>query len=185
MPRIGAYEENPVTPRFETTQVRLKLTEDTAILSQLEQNKRFRYDKQKKLKYVVIQFDGREIRFYKDPTKTVVVGELVANALRRDSAIIIDPTGLDSLTGEILPFVEVVSKFNMLEGESAESQVVKLPKTACPVCGIDQKTYPRLSRHLMEKHSHGEEEEQEQEETGKSDPEEAHFDASDGELEKE
>lgn len=178
MPR-GSYEDNPAPPRFESTQVKLKLTENEEILEAMETYKRFRYDKQKKSKYAVLQFDGREFRFY--PGKTITVGKLVANALRRDSAIITDPD--NQLTGDILPFVEVVSEYNILEGDPTES----LPPTACPICHEDQKTYPRLARHLMKAHpEHSDEEVHEAFEQQEGNKEaEAHFDASDGELEKE
>ena len=69
-------------------------------------------------------------------------GRYAANHLRRASAICV---GADKLNGPIVPFLEVYDTFEMTEPQKAVKTA-----TCCPICGEDQKTFPRLTRHLGE-----------------------------------
>lgn len=134
----------------ESAQVKLRLVHDsfvseegvkgTEILKQLKQNKRISNDADGP--YVAMQFDSHEFRFR--PGKYVTVPKTAGRALLRESGIIIG----SALTGPLVPFLEIFDEFQL--GEQLE--VEKKPATACPICGEDQLSFPRLTRHLMAKH---------------------------------
>jgi hypothetical protein len=115
------------------------------ILDQMKKNQVFKNDSRGK--YVPILFDGREFDFREG--ETITVGETISNALRRMSTICV---GGDKLNGPIVPFLEIVSVHSISEAEPE----AKTP-TTCPICGEDQKTFPRLTRHLgVERKNHPE-----------------------------
>jgi hypothetical protein len=136
----------------ETSQVRLRIISPTKeifneetgatvtgkeVLKQMKTNNVWKNDT--KGKYASIQFDAFEYQFREG--ETITVPETVARALRKNSIICV---GSDKLNGPLVPFVEVVEKFEL--GEPT-APVAKTP-TTCPICGEDQKTFPALTRHL-------------------------------------
>lgn len=115
------------------------------ILEQMRKNQVWKNDKIGK--YTPILFGGQEFDFREG--ETITVGETVGNALRRGSIICV---GGDKLNGPMVPFLQVVETRDISESEASP----KSP-TACPICGEDQKTFPRLTRHLgVERKKHPE-----------------------------
>jgi hypothetical protein len=106
------------------------------ILKQMKTNNVWKLDHVSK--YAGLQFDGQEFRFREGEITTVPA--TVANHLRRASVIIV---GSDKLNGPMIPFLEVVDSFEMTEPQKAATT-----PTTCPICGVDQKTFPALTRHL-------------------------------------
>ena len=138
---------------YDSTQVRLGLVDpekeiyhtDTGstttgkdIIKQLKINNIWRADQ--KGRYAALQYNAQTFKFREGETLTVPV--TVANHLRRASAIC---GGADKLNGPIVPFLEVYDTFEMTEPQKAVKTA-----TCCPICGEDQKTFPRLTRHLGE-----------------------------------
>src|SRR5579862_50035 len=138
---------------YDSTQVRLRIVDpekeifhsDTGtttsgkdIIKQLKINNVWRNDH--KGRYAALQYDAQTFKFREG--ETITVPETVARHLRRASVICV---GADKLNGPMVPFVDVVETFEMTEPIKA----VKTP-TCCPICGEDQKTFPRLTRHLGE-----------------------------------
>jgi len=136
--------------KLEQTQVKLRLVDEKFshfddengqtisgkdIHKQMSKNGVWRNDA--KGKYAGVQFDGHEFMFR--PGEIIVVGETIANALRRSSRIIVG----HQLTGSIVPFLEVAEQYSLGEADAGNR-----PATACPICGVDQKTFPALTRHL-------------------------------------
>jgi len=136
---------------IESTQVRLRLISPTKevfnqetgdsvsgkeVLAQMKKNGVWKNDHEGK--YAPIQFDSLEFQFREG--KTITVNETTAKALIRGSVMTI---GSDKLNGPMIPFVEVVEKYEL--GATSEE---KRPATACPICGVDQKTFPALTRHM-------------------------------------
>ena len=137
----------------ETSQVRLRIispdkeifNEETGqtvsgkeVLKQMKINNVYKNDKDGK--YIGIQFDAFEYIFRDGMTLTVP--ETVARALRRNSIICV---GSDKLNGPLIPFIEVVDKFELSAPDAPKA--VATP-TTCPICHEDQKTFPALTRHL-------------------------------------
>lgn len=127
--------DNPVYG-METTQIKLKLTEDKFILDQLSKKKLWRGKKSDR--YVVLQFDGKEFQFR--PGKTSTLPRNIANGLIRSSAIIAEE---DALSGDPAPFLEKVAEYEL------GSEDPTVTPTTCPVCKVEYNTLQRLARHLM------------------------------------
>lgn len=108
------------------------------ILKQMKLNGVFRNDS--KGKYVGIQFDSFEFVFREGETLTVT--ETIARSLRRSSVICV---GSDKLNGPLVPFLEIVEKYEL---SAPDSQKTAVTPTTCGICGVDQKTFPALTRHL-------------------------------------
>lgn len=145
---------------IESTQVRLRLISPTKevfnqetgdsvlgkeVIAQMKKNNVWKNDH--KGRYAPIQFDSLEFQFREG--ETVTVSETIAKALIRGSVLCI---GSDKLNGPLIPFIEVAEKYEL----GAPSEEKKSP-TACPICGVDQKTFPALARHMgQEKKKHPE-----------------------------
>lgn len=110
----------------------------TDILKQLSTNHQWKHDHEGK--YASVQFNGNEFQFR--PGEIMRVGETVAKHLLRGSSICIGP---DSLNGPMLPFLKVIEKRALSHAEKAG-----VTPTTCGICGVDQKTFPRLQRHIGE-----------------------------------
>lgn len=123
---------------LESVQVTVGLTKNKEVLKQLRTNRMFRKDAEGE--YLSLQFDGQEFRFR--PNKKFVVGKAVANAMIRSSAVLV---GNDALSDPFLPYVEAIEEHDLAKGESTS-------QFACPLCGVDTESAPRLARHLMTKH---------------------------------
>lgn len=128
----------------ETEQVRLRLTEDQETLDALRQRRRMKPNphakgRMKGVEELVIMFDGKPFHFA--PGVVIVCGRRTANALRRDSAVIIG----DDLTGEMVAAIEEIGKYDM----SAGYQEHRSTATTCPVCYKDQETLQKLAKHLQ------------------------------------
>lgn len=89
-------------------------------------------------RYAPVQYGGMTFKFKEGETLTVP--ESVARCLRHSSIITV---GTDKLNGPMIPFLEVKEKMEM----GLPEPVAKSP-TSCPICGVDQKTFPALTRHL-------------------------------------
>jgi len=136
---------------LETQQVSLKIVDEAAVVGTADgdevsgkqiyrsmgNNKVWRNDARGK--YVSLMFDGQEIKFRPGEIKTFSIS--VANALIRASAIIVG----DKLTGEIAPFLQRVGYSDLATNESKPFA----SPTTCPVCGNDQHTLARLTRHIL------------------------------------
>jgi hypothetical protein len=140
--------------QIETTQVRLRLvnekddfpdgTTGKDVLSEIKKRKQL-WKNDEHGKYISIMYDAHEFRFR--PGKALTVGKLVANALRRSSALSIGP---DYLNGPMAPTL-VVEKEYQLGDEDSDGNAKPQTMTTCPVCLVEQATLPKLTRHL-EKH---------------------------------
>jgi hypothetical protein len=115
------------------------------ILNQLTVNNIWRTDKTSR--YAPVTFNGRTYKFREGMSMTVP--DHLASMLRRGSAIVV---GSDSLNGPIVPFLELTEHFDITQLH-ADKEKVPAVKTACPVCGVDQKTLPALARHIMKDHA--------------------------------
>ena len=131
--------------QIESIQIKLGLTKDRAILKQLKANKLWKEDKEGP--YVPIMFDGTEFRIR--PGKTLTLGRSIANALYRSSQIMV---GNDWLGGEFSAYLERLGEYSITDDGQVVGQEDELSPTTCHLCKIDQKTFPRLARHLMESH---------------------------------
>lgn len=89
-------------------------------------------------RYAPVQYGGQTFKFKEGETLTVP--ESVARCLRHSSIITV---GSDKLNGPMIPFLEVKEKLEM-----GLAQPIAKTATACPICGVDQKTFPALTRHL-------------------------------------
>lgn len=121
---------------LETQQVKLRLTNDKEVLKALKKKRALKTDERGE-KFVV-QFDSKSFEFR--PGRTITVGKIVANGLRRSSSVIIG----DDLTGDIMPVLEVVDTYSLGEEDAGRNPNI------CPVdgCGVDCKSLIGLSRHL-------------------------------------
>jgi len=131
---------------MDRTQVKLKLTSNPEVLSALNHVGALKTDA--KGKYLAIQFDAFEYRFY--PDVEIVVPSVVAEGLYRGSGVLIG----DAMSGTQQPGLEVVEKWELGEQEPSK----KVSKTTCSVCGEEQGTVKALVAH-MASHVEGEEEE--------------------------
>jgi hypothetical protein len=136
---------------IETTQVKLRLVNEKDfpddeitgkdILNEIKKRKSlWRNDEHGK--YISLMYDAHEFRFRQG--KALTVGKLVANALRRSSAISIGP---DYLSGPIAAMLMVEKEF-VLGEEDADENAKPKTMTTCPVCGTEQGTLPKLARHI-------------------------------------
>jgi len=115
------------------------------VIKQMKINNVWRNDKHGR--YAAVQYAGQTFKFKEDTVLTVPAS--VAPALRANSAICV---GSDKLNGPIIPFLEVCETFELTEPEKKTTT-----PTTCPICGEDQETFPRLTRHLgMERKKHPE-----------------------------
>ena len=105
------------------------------VLKQLKTNNVWKNDESGR--YAMVQFDGQTFNFREG--QSLVLPETVARFLRRSSVITV---GSDKLNGPMIPFLEVKEKLEM-----SLSQKNTTP-TTCGICGVDQKTFPALTRHL-------------------------------------
>jgi hypothetical protein len=125
----------------ESTQVRLKLTNNKEILKQLKRNRSIKEDA--KGEYFTIQFDSYEYVFR--PGKVLTVNETIGKALIRSSAVIMG----DHLTGDFLAGVEKIGSYEIGTEVAPEDEA---KATTCNVCKLNCHTLPRLSRHVMTAH---------------------------------
>lgn len=126
---------------LEPIQFEVGLTKDKSILNQLKKNKMWREDTEGP--YLAIQFDAQEFKFR--PGTVYTVGRTVGNALIRSSAVLI---GTDPLSDPYLPYVVKIAEHQL--GQTN----VKKAQFECPICHEDQKSAPRLARHLMDQKVH-------------------------------
>lgn len=132
--------------QIESVQIKLVLTKNPRILKQLKANKLIRDDKNGW--YVPVMFDGQEFRFR--PNQPITVGKSIANSLYRNSQIMV---GKEWLDGEFSAFLERVGEYSLTEGMSQSAEALgTASSTVCIFCNKDQKTQPRLARHLMDAH---------------------------------
>lgn len=173
---------------IETTQVTLRLVQpdDTvptpdgdvrgdSIIKTLKQNKLMKNDDHGP--YVSVMFDGVDFKFRPkrgDQVYSKTVGPTVAAGLRRSSGIIV---GNDKLTGPIAPFLIEIGRTDLMGAAEEDGRTVT--PTTCPVCREDQKTLPRLARHLM-KHYKDHPELVPSEDVAQEEPVDPEFEASDG-----
>lgn len=134
---------------MDRTQVKLKLTSNPEVLSALNRVGALKTDT--KGRYLAIQFDAFEYRFY--PDMEIVVPSAVAEGLYRGSGVLIG----DAMSGTQQPGLEVVEKWELGEQEPSK----KVSKTVCSVCGEDQKTVKALVTHMA---VHADEEDEVEEE---------------------
>lgn len=106
------------------------------VLKQLMKNNAWKNDHEGK--YVSVQYDAQEFMFR--PGTTITVGKQVARNLVRNSGVCV---GGDSLNGPVIPFLRVVQ-----ERELNKAERIGVTPTTCGICGVDQKTFPALTRHL-------------------------------------
>lgn len=111
------------------------------ILAQMKKNNVWRHDHVGR--YAGVQYDGQTFKFRDN--EVITVPETVGRHLRRASNLVV---GSDQLNGPTLPYLEIIDSFSMIEPQKQE----RTP-TTCPICDEDQKTYPALARHQMEKHA--------------------------------
>jgi len=111
------------------------------VLRQMKINNVWRNDHNGR--YAGVQYDGQTFKFREG--ETITVPATVGRHLRRQSAICV---GSDQLNGPLIPYLEIIDTFSMIEPKKDE----KTP-TTCPICGEDQKTFPALARHQMAKHA--------------------------------
>ena len=137
----------------ETSQVRLRLispdktifNEETGeevsgkdVLKQMKLNNVWKNDV--KGKYASVQFDAFEYQFRDG--QTITVPETVGRQLRKGSIICV---GTDKLNGPLIPFLEIVEKFEL--GETKPAAPVHTA-TTCPICHEEQGSFPALTRHM-------------------------------------
>ena len=127
---------------IESTQVRLRLTNNQEILKQLKRNKAIRTDA--KGEYLPIQFDGYQYDFRAG--KVLTVGKSVGNALIRSSAVIMG----DHLVGDYAAGVEEIGSYQLGVEQAPEDEA---KATTCQVCKLNCHTLPRLARHLLTQHT--------------------------------
>jgi hypothetical protein len=132
---------------LEGIQFVVTLTKKKEILKQLRTNGMERKDAEGP--YFSIQFDSKEFKFR--PGVEFTVGKTVGNALIRNSAVLL---GNDPLSDDFVPFVEKLNELSL--GQPA----AKKPQFECPICHVDQKSGPKLARHLMDKKAHEQVEEE-------------------------
>jgi hypothetical protein len=115
------------------------------VIKQMKLNNIWRNDREGR--YAAVQYAGQTFKFKEGESVTVPAS--IAGALRANSAICV---GSDKLNGPIIPFLDIADKFELTEATPA----AKSP-TCCPICGVDQKTFPALTRHLgQERKNHPE-----------------------------
>lgn len=105
------------------------------VLAQLRKNNAWKNDHEGK--YVSLQFDAQEFMFR--PGTSITVGKNVARNLIRNSGVCV---GGDSLNGPIVPFVQILEERELNRADKT------VTPTTCGICGVDQKTFPALTRHL-------------------------------------
>lgn len=127
---------------LETEQVKLRLTRVPFILDALRAAKRLVLDPVSKEEKLTIQFDSQIFDF--KAGKLIVLGRNAANAIVRDSHVIIG----GHLTGEVFYGIEEAGKFNIGE----QDEIKDVPLTVCPVCKEDFKNLGRLGNHMMRMH---------------------------------
>ena len=128
------------------------------ILKQMKTNNVWRLDHLGR--YAGLQYDGQTFMFREG--EIIAVPEVIAHHLRRASAICV---GSDKLNGPLIPFIEVVGTFDLTSPVKAAHT-----PTTCPICFVDQKTFPALTRHLgQERKLHPELFEEEAEKKKKTD----------------
>ena len=145
----------------ETSQVRLRVispdkeiyNEETGqtvtgkdVLKQMKQNNVWKNDKDGK--YASIQFDAFEYQFREG--QVITVPSTIGAALRRNSIICV---GSDKLNGPLIPYLEVVERFELGAPSEPVAPAKPTTQTTCPICGEDQKTLPALTRHFSKKHA--------------------------------
>lgn len=106
------------------------------VLAQLRKNNCWKNDHEGK--YISVQFGAVDFMFR--PGTYITVGENVARCLMNSAAICV---GGDSLNGPIVPFLQVLEKRELNKSERSG-----VTATTCGICGVDQKTFPALTRHL-------------------------------------
>jgi len=107
------------------------------VIKQMTINRVWHNDKQGR--FAMVQYAGQCFKFREGEAKTVP--ESIGSRLRANSAICV---GTDKLNGPIVPFLEIVKRTEM-----SESVSTKTP-TTCPICGEDQLSFPKLTRHLAQ-----------------------------------
>jgi hypothetical protein len=145
---------------LEGVQFVVTLTKRKEVLKQLRTNGLERKDAEGP--YFSIQFDSKEFKFR--PGVEFTVGKTVGHALIRSSAVLL---GTDPLSDDFVPFVEKLDELSLGQ------PTAKKPQFECPICHVDQKSGPKLARHLMDKKAHSELEEV-------AEQVESNLDASDG-----
>jgi len=129
---------------IETEQVRLRLTENEDILRELEAHGRLKVNPRhpKRRKELVLLFDAKPFHFA--PGETVIVGRRVANALRRESQIVVG----DHLTGDVAAGVEEIGAYDMTQGYEEHRRSI----TACSICEKEFDNVSDLGKHLIKDH---------------------------------
>lgn len=113
------------------------------ILNQMKINNMWRNDKQGK--YAAAMFDGQDFKFRVG--QELVLPLTIARHLRRMSAVCV---GSDKLNGPLMPFLEIVDTFDATR--PAPVKVEHTP-TTCPICHVEQSTYPALLQHQIKEHA--------------------------------
>ena len=133
-----------VSPDKEITNEETGLTiRGSDVLNQMKINNIWKNDRQGK--YAGAMWDGTSFKFRAG--EELVLPLSVAKHLRRMSAVCV---GSDKLNGPLMPFLEITETFDMLR---PVPEKVEHTQTTCPICHVDQLTYPALMRHQVKDHA--------------------------------
>src|SRR5208282_1685910 len=112
------------------------------ILNQMRINNMWKNDKQGK--YASAMFDGQTFKFRLG--EEMVLPITVAKHLRRMSAVCV---GSDKLNGPLMPFLELGETYDPMRPVPVKVESA----TTCPICHVEQESFPALMRHQMKEHS--------------------------------
>ena len=112
------------------------------ILNQMRINNMWKNDKQGK--YASAMFDGQTFKFRIGEEVTLPL--IVARHLRRMSAVCV---GSDKLNGPLMPFLELGEMHDPMRPVPVKMESA----TTCPICHIEQDSFPALMRHQVKEHS--------------------------------
>ena len=112
------------------------------IINQMRINNMWKNDKQGK--YASAMYDGQTFKFRLG--EEMVLPITVARHLRRMSAVCV---GSDKLNGPLMPFLELGETYDPMRPVPTKVESA----TTCPICHVEQESFPALMRHQMKEHA--------------------------------
>ena len=113
------------------------------ILNQMKANNMWHNDRHGK--YASAMYDGKVFKFRVGEEVTLPID--AAKHLRRMSAVCV---GSDKLNGPLMPFLEITETYDAMTPMTVK---VEYTQTTCPICHVEQSTYPALMRHQLAEHA--------------------------------
>lgn len=133
-----------IPPDLEVTNDETGLTvRGSDILNQMKGNNMWHNDRHGK--YASAMYDGKVFKFRVGEEVTLPLA--AAKHLRRMSAVCV---GSDKLNGPLMPFLEISETYDAMAPVTVK---VEYTPTTCPICHVEQSTYPALMRHQMAEHA--------------------------------